>query len=225
MSSQRSIHTFLFHPAPRSLDGSPLFALVLLYITRVRDKHFETQTRHRSFAKLGSCMQIPLSTPFILSTPCRRFFFFACSQPVSARPTLAAAGKDTVKLTFIEEGRPIEVDAPIGKSVLDVSLDNDIDIEGERRVWGVPCVMLLGPREPALPLLTQHPLTSSLVSVDVSSFITGACGGELACSTCHVVVKDKAYFDKLPKKTEEEEDMLDLAWGVTETYVCDVSSR
>ena len=44
----------------------------------------------------------------------------------------------------------------------------------------------------------------------------GACGGELACSTCHCVL-DQAVYDTLPAPTEEEEDMLDLAWGLTET--------
>ena len=65
--------------------------------------------------------------------------------------------------------------AKIGKSVLDIAMEHDIDIEG-------------------------------------------ACGGEMACSTCHVIL-DKALYDKLPKKQEEEEDMLDLAWGLTDTYV------
>ena len=45
---------------------------------------------------------------------------------------------------------------------------------------------------------------------------TGACGGDLACSTCHVVLP-KEYYDKLDEKEEEEDDMLDLAWGLTDT--------
>ena len=44
--------------------------------------------------------------------------------------------------------------------------------------------------------------------------IEGACGGELACSTCHVIVS-KELFDKLPPKKLEEDDMLDLASGLT----------
>lgn len=80
-----------------------------------------------------------------------------------------------VNITFYEEANAnrINVNAPLGKSVLDVAIDNNIDIEG-------------------------------------------ACGGELACSTCHVILS-KELFDKLPPKTEEEEDMLDLAWGLTDT--------
>jgi ferredoxin len=82
---------------------------------------------------------------------------------------------ETIKIRFHEESSDsiIEVDAPVGKRVLDAALDNNIDIEG-------------------------------------------ACGGELACSTCHVVL-DQDLYDKLPAKKEEEQDMLDLAWGVTDT--------
>ncbi len=46
--------------------------------------------------------------------------------------------------------------------------------------------------------------------------IEGACEGSLACSTCHVIV-DAGWFRKLSTATEDEEDMLDLAFGLTET--------
>ena len=46
--------------------------------------------------------------------------------------------------------------------------------------------------------------------------IEGACEGSLACSTCHVIV-DAAWFKKLEGATEDEEDMLDLAAGLTPT--------
>ena len=46
--------------------------------------------------------------------------------------------------------------------------------------------------------------------------IEGACEGSLACSTCHVIV-DAAWFKKLTEATEDEEDMLDLAFGLTQT--------
>ena len=46
--------------------------------------------------------------------------------------------------------------------------------------------------------------------------LEGACEGSLACSTCHVIV-DKNYFDKLEDPSEDEEDMLDLAFGLTPT--------
>lgn len=46
--------------------------------------------------------------------------------------------------------------------------------------------------------------------------LEGACEGALACSTCHVIV-DPDWFDKLSESTEEEEDMLDLAFALTHT--------
>ena len=46
--------------------------------------------------------------------------------------------------------------------------------------------------------------------------LEGACEGSLACSTCHVIV-DAAWFRKLAEPTEDEEDMLDLAFGLTKT--------
>jgi len=46
--------------------------------------------------------------------------------------------------------------------------------------------------------------------------LEGACEGSLACSTCHVVVEPD-WYDVLNEATEDEEDMLDLAFGLTKT--------
>ena len=46
--------------------------------------------------------------------------------------------------------------------------------------------------------------------------IEGACEGCMACSTCHIVV-DADWYRKLPPPSEDEEDMLDLAFGLTRT--------
>ncbi len=46
--------------------------------------------------------------------------------------------------------------------------------------------------------------------------IEGACEGSMACSTCHVIV-DQEWFGRLAEPSEEEEDMLDLAFGLTPT--------
>jgi len=46
--------------------------------------------------------------------------------------------------------------------------------------------------------------------------LEGACEGSLACSTCHVIV-DPKYFSMLDEASESEEDMLDLAFGLTHT--------
>ncbi len=78
------------------------------------------------------------------------------------------------KITYVEpDGTRREVDAPVGLSVMEIALDNDIEIEG-------------------------------------------ACGGSLSCSTCHVIV-DADWYARLEDPEEEEEDMLDLAFGLTRT--------
>jgi ferredoxin, 2Fe-2S len=46
--------------------------------------------------------------------------------------------------------------------------------------------------------------------------IEGACEGSLACSTCHVIV-DPEWYELLQEASEDEEDMLDLAFGLTQT--------
>ena len=46
--------------------------------------------------------------------------------------------------------------------------------------------------------------------------LEGTCEGQMACSTCHVVVAPE-WFERLPPASEEEEDMLDLAAGARRT--------
>lgn len=78
------------------------------------------------------------------------------------------------KMTFMTpSGGRIEVDAPVGLSVLEIAHRNKVDLEG-------------------------------------------ACEGSLACSTCHVIVEPE-WYDMLSAATEDEEDMLDLAFGLTQT--------
>ena len=77
-------------------------------------------------------------------------------------------------MTFVQrDGTRLDVDAPLGLSVLEIAHKHDVDIEG-------------------------------------------ACEGSLACSTCHVIV-DPDWFGKLAKPTKDEEDMLDLAFGLEKT--------
>ena len=46
--------------------------------------------------------------------------------------------------------------------------------------------------------------------------LEGTCEGQMACSTCHVIV-DPQWFARLPRASEEEDDLLDLAANVTRT--------
>lgn len=46
--------------------------------------------------------------------------------------------------------------------------------------------------------------------------IEGACGGVMACSTCHIIVEE-TFINRLDPPVQEEDEMLDLAWGLAPT--------
>ena len=66
--------------------------------------------------------------------------------------------------------------------------------------------------------LVDAPLGLSVLEIAHRNDIDleGACEGSLACSTCHVIV-DPEWYELLEEATEDEEDMLDLAFGLTRT--------
>ena len=57
------------------------------------------------------------------------------------------------------------------------------------------------------------------IAQDKGLEMEGACGGSAACSTCHVIVEGDDMYEKIPEPEDDENDMLDLAFGLTETYV------
>lgn len=115
---------------------------------------------------------------------------------------------ESVSFTFIDaDGGSVPVTADVGKTLLDVAQENDVELEG------VPCCVAF-----RVVLLLLRVLFLSNAATCAPPIAPGACGGELACSTCHLVF-EKELFEKLPEISEEEEDMLDLAWGLTDTYV------
>ena len=54
------------------------------------------------------------------------------------------------------------------------------------------------------------------VAQGVDMPLEGTCEGQMACSTCHVIISPD-WFARLPAASEDEEDMLDLAAGVSRT--------
>ena len=66
--------------------------------------------------------------------------------------------------------------------------------------------------------LVDAPIGDSVLDIAHKNQIAieGACEGSMACSTCHVII-DKSWFHKLDEVSEDEEDMLDLAFGLTRT--------
>ena len=86
--------------------------------------------------------------------------------------------------------------------------------------------MALAPAAPKITFITpkgeavvvEAPIGLSLLEIAHRNKIDleGACEGSLACSTCHVIVEPE-WYEMLPSATEDEEDMLDLAFGLTQT--------
>ena len=68
------------------------------------------------------------------------------------------------------------------------------------------------------PIIVHAEVGDTLLDIawDNDIPIEGACEGCMACSTCHVIV-DKEWFPKLISMDEDEEDMLELAFGLTPT--------
>lgn len=100
------------------------------------------------------------------------------------------------------DGSKQSVQAPIGDSMLEVAHANKIDIEGAfLRAHLAYLLTAAGPRARFTHASPPPPVHA------------GACGGETACSTCHLYI-DAASFKKLPEVSEAEEDMLDLAAGL-----------
>jgi len=77
-------------------------------------------------------------------------------------------------------------------------------------------VKFVTPDEKIIEVHAAEGLSILEVAHQNSVELEGACEGSLACSTCHVIV-DSNWFEQLEEPTEDEEDMLDLAFGLTRT--------
>ena len=80
----------------------------------------------------------------------------------------------------------------------------------------MPKVTFVEPNGEQLAIDAQPGKTLLQVAHKHGIDIEGACEGVMACSTCHLVI-DAAWYDKLKPASEEEDDMLDLAYGLTRT--------
>ncbi|RYE06315.1 MAG: 2Fe-2S iron-sulfur cluster binding domain-containing protein [Rickettsiaceae bacterium] len=82
----------------------------------------------------------------------------------------------------------------------------------------VSVIFITGNKEEEKEQIVKAPIGLSILEVARNNDIDleGACEGSLACATCHVIVDDK-FYQMLDKPNEQEEDMLDLAFGLEET--------
>lgn len=80
----------------------------------------------------------------------------------------------------------------------------------------MPTVIIIQPDGTPLTVSAEAGTTLLDIARDNNLPVEGACGGVMACSTCHMIV-DAAWADRLADPGEEEDAILDLAWGVTAT--------
>ena len=80
----------------------------------------------------------------------------------------------------------------------------------------MPKVIFLTPDDKKIEVDAPEGLSLLEIAHENDIDLEGACEGSLACSTCHVLVA-KEWFAQLPEASEDEEDMLDLAYGVRPT--------
>jgi len=80
----------------------------------------------------------------------------------------------------------------------------------------MPMITFITPDERRIEIDAPEGLSIMEIAHENDIDLEGACEGSLACSTCHVIV-DQEWFDKLEDASEDEEDMLDLAFGLTRT--------
>ena len=80
----------------------------------------------------------------------------------------------------------------------------------------MPNIIFVKPDESEHMIAVESGTTVMEAGRDANLGIEGTCGGCLSCATCHVIV-DTAWFAKIGASSEDEVDMLDLAFGLSET--------
>lgn len=131
----------------------------------------------------------------VLGGPVGRWLHHAGSRAVAGRPLRSRAPGGSAGMS-----RPLSVSARARSSSEDKITVHFVNRDGET-------------------LTTKGKVGDSLLDVvvennlDIDGF--GACEGTLASSTCHLIFEDH-IFEKLDEITDEENDMLDLAYGLTD---------
>ena len=80
----------------------------------------------------------------------------------------------------------------------------------------MPKIIFVKPDRSEHTIVVENGTSVMEAGRDANLGIEGTCGGCLSCATCHVIV-DKAWFSKTGVPSEDESDMLDLAFGLSET--------
>ena len=80
----------------------------------------------------------------------------------------------------------------------------------------MPKIIFVKPDQSEHTIVVENGITVMEAGRDANLGIEGTCGGCLSCATCHVII-NPAWFAKTGLPSEDEADMLDLAFGLSET--------
>lgn len=189
-------------------------------LTRLRPSSTPTPSPQvaRHFA---STRTAPATTPRTLAAPSTSRLSPRAIRPAPSIPARSFSATTSTRhghveppkpgeelwVTFIDkDGQEHKLAVSKGDNLLDIAQAHDLEMEGTYSI-----VMMF-------PRLAKPCLASSRCWLTLPSFpAPGACGGSCACSTCHVIVQNEDLYDKMPEPDDDENDMLDLAFGLTET--------
>lgn len=145
-----------------------------------------------------------LSSKIIFKWKVNAYIF---SKGCSLSHSVFVRSENKVTVHFINrDGEKITVKGSPGDSLLDVVINEDLDFDG----FGMSVCTHTDTHTGFLSLILNK------VRQTCVCFGAGACEGTLACSTCHLIF-DEDVYKKLGPVTDEELDMLDLAYGLTDT--------
>eukprot|EP00527_Entomoneis_sp_CCMP2396_P008336 CAMPEP_0198145748 /NCGR_PEP_ID=MMETSP1443-20131203/25146_1 /TAXON_ID=186043 /ORGANISM="Entomoneis sp., Strain CCMP2396" /LENGTH=196 /DNA_ID=CAMNT_0043809471 /DNA_START=84 /DNA_END=670 /DNA_ORIENTATION=+ len=165
-------------------------------------------------------------------TATRRFFSSASRTIIVTKTSTCKAPRTTTNNTFV--GRTLSPNIRFFSSAESTSSSSSTtatttttasDAAAKAEEITVPITFI---NTDGSEITVQAPAGKHLLDVahDNNIELEGACGGELACSTCHLIFLEQeddngnntsVRYDMLPEKTEEEEDMLDLAFEIQPT--------
>jgi len=174
-----------------SLACSRLLTKRILSATKIGIER--CQFRFSSLSSTSVHWRIPTKRCSIVETAVARRSFSTSLLQLDARKHKEGDG---YKVTFVTpEGDEIDCWAHDGETLLDVAHANEVELEGA-------CEGSCG---------ASHTLLVQAFYLEDQIWLT-----RIACSTCHVIL-DADVYDSLPEPSDEENDMLDLAFGLTDT--------
>mmetsp|Transcript_80952 Transcript_80952/g.177686 ORF Transcript_80952/g.177686 Transcript_80952/m.177686 type:complete len:211 (-) Transcript_80952:127-759(-) len=148
----------------------------------------------------------------VLATTCSKqrgvLVILGVEEFSSSRPSASSSSSSSAALLCRAAARPSQ---PLARVLAPRLLGG-----GQPRFSSISITFVKAEDNSELTVPAEPGQTILEVAFENNIDIEGACGGECACSTCHIVMSEEDYA-KFDEPDEDEADMLDLAMNVTET--------